>query len=82
MRVQDQKLTLPQLPIIMHSHNTVSVLTPSVHDGTARCQEVILKLFTLFQDVLAIINMEDLAVYRVGGDRRNNPGYFSGSDPS
>jgi hypothetical protein len=62
MRIKDQKLTLTELPIIMHSHNTISILTTAVHDRAAGCQEVVFELLTFLHDPLAIRNMKYFAV--------------------
>lgn len=73
MRIKDQKLTLTELPIIMHSHNTVSVLTTPVHDRAPGCQEVVFELLTFLHDALPIRNMKNFAVYGVYGNGRHHP---------
>lgn len=79
MRIQDQKLTFSQLPGIIETDNTVSILTSSVHHWTSYFLEVFPQNLTMFYDVFTIGNMQNSTV--VISNFFDDPRHFSGSNP-
>lgn len=79
MRVEDEELALSQLPGVVDPHNTVGVLSTTVHYGTAYLLEMLPKHLAVLDDVLPIGYVHDSAV--VVAQLLDHPRHLRRPDP-
>lgn len=80
MRVKNEEGYFAQLPAIVNAYNGVSILIPTIHDGTPYVLEMISEHLGVLNYVFAVSNVQDSAVAPT--QPLDHPGDLSGTDPA
>ena len=79
MRVQNAKHYFSKFPTIIYSNDRISVLIPTIHDGSSNVLKMLAENLSVLNDILSIFDMKNSTI--VSCEFFDDPGDLSGSNP-